>query len=34
MAMEVVNTGVITPLALINAPAILDINYIPIGINV
>ena len=32
--MEVVYMGVITPLALITAPAILDINCILIGINV
>ena len=32
--MEVVNTTVITPLALITAPATLDIDYFLIGINV
>ena len=32
--MEVVNISVITPLALITAPAILDINCILIGVNV
>ena len=34
LEMEVVNMGVITPLALITAPAILDINCILRGINV
>ena len=32
--MEVVNKSVITPVALITAPATLDIDYILIGINV
>ena len=31
---EVVNTTVVTPLALITVPVTLDIEYIPIGINV
>ena len=31
---EVVNTTVVTPLALTTATATLDIDYIPIGINV
>ena len=34
LIMEIVNTTVITPLALITAPATLDIDYILIGIDV